>query len=80
MSEEAAQEGNSWNQWSRFVLRALEDNVEDHKAILAELKEIKEQQIRAREQLAELKVKAGIWGFAAGALPGLIALIMAWLK
>lgn len=35
---------------------------------------------KLRDEISALKVKAGIWGLIAGAIPSLAALIIFWLK
>lgn len=50
---------NGWSEWSRYVLKELEDNDKDHKEILAGIKKIE-------IDLATLKAKAGVWGAVAG--------------
>jgi hypothetical protein len=63
---------NGWSEWQNHVLAELkrlntnlenfeEKNESDHRNIFT--------------TLAALKVKAGIWGAAAGLIPGVIALI-----
>ena len=52
-------EPNGWSEWSKYVLKELEDNDKDHKEILAGLKKIE-------IDLATLKAKAGVWGALAG--------------
>jgi hypothetical protein len=62
---------NGWNEWSKYVLKALESNEKDHQNMQATLNEV-------NKQIAMLQVKSGVWGFAAGAIPSLILLI-AWV-
>ena len=62
-------EENSWNEWQKLVLDKLDtiDEVKD------DVKEIMTNDLpHIREEIATLKVKAGIWGAIAGALPALI--------
>jgi len=55
------QEPNGWAEWSRYVLKELEDNNKDHKEILVKLNNVE-------VGLAVLKAKAGVWGAVAGFL------------
>lgn len=70
---------NDWGTWSKHVLLELErlnkvveefkkDNFEEHGAIrnIVNL---------THTEIAILKVKSGLWGAAAGAVPTIIALI-----
>jgi len=52
-------EPNGWAEWSKYVLKELEDNDKDHKEMLTKLNNIE-------IGLAVLKAKAGIWGAVAG--------------
>jgi len=59
--------GNGWNEWKNHVLIELKNNTGDHLAIDAKLSSI-------QVAIAELKVRAGIWGMVAGAIPVVIGL------
>ena len=62
---------DGWNEWSRHVLKELERLNTCYEQLL-------EQQGQIRIAIAMLKVKSGIWGFAAGLLPSL-AIFVWWL-
>lgn len=62
---------NGWNEWSKYVLKALETNEKDHEKMMGLLQE-------QNKQIAMLQVKSGVWGFAAGAIPTLL-LLAAWV-
>jgi len=62
----AALESNGWNEWSRHVLSELERNND-------ELKELRTALEGIRVEIATLKVKAGVWGAAAGLIPTIAA-------
>jgi len=81
---------NGWNEWSKHVLAELKRlntcyetlekaNSSEHIAIrdqiIAVKEELKSDISISRADIAVLKVKAGLWGAAAGAVPGIIALI-----
>jgi hypothetical protein len=63
------QHENDWSEWQKLVIekfKTLDEVKEDVKTIMVnDLPHI-------REEIATLKVKAGIWGAIAGALPALI--------
>lgn len=64
-------ESNGWTEYRKLVLKELEDlNVE---AI-----ESRKDNIKIREEIAALKVKAGVWGMMGGAIPVIIGLII-WI-
>ena len=64
---------NGWQEWGKHVLAELE-----------RLNKQGEEQTRIvmalREDIAGLKVKAGIWGLVGGMLPALAALLYVLLK
>lgn len=66
-------EKNGWPEWSRFVLKELERFNECYEA---QTKLIQAIQI----EVAMLKVKSGIWGFAAGFIPSVGILIYMIIK
>lgn len=66
-------ETNGWNEWSRHVLAELERNNE-------ELKELRSALEGIRVEIATLKVKAGVWGAAAGLIPTIAAGLFFVLK
>lgn len=53
-------ESNGWTEYSRLVLSELEKHGE-------RLEKLSEQMIKHGEELAQLRVKAGIWGAVSGA-------------
>lgn len=61
-------ETNGWNEWSRYVLRELENARDERKAVLEEVQKL-------RTDVEVLKWRAGLWGAAAGAIPVLVAII-----
>ena len=69
----ANMENNSWDSWGRHVLKELESNETDHRNIMDELAKI-------RTEIATLKVKSGMWGAIAGAVPVLITLLILLIK
>lgn len=58
--------------WRQHVLFRLDEQKMDHKEVRLALDEIK-------LQLAQLKVRAGIWGAVAGAIPVIAALLLRML-
>ena len=53
---------NGWSQWSKYVLKSLEDNTEVHKEMMQML-------MSTHTEVVKLQVKASMWGFVAGAMP-----------
>jgi len=64
---------DTWNEWSRHVLKELE-------RLNASTGDIYEKVNQVRIEIAMLKVKAGIWGAIGGAIPVVVALAMWILK
>ncbi len=60
---------DDWTQYSKLVLSELEKHGE-------KLEKMSEQLVRHGEELAQLKVKAGMWGAVAGAVIGVTSYIM----
>ena len=72
-------EFNNWDKWSRYVLKSIDRSEQSDKEILAKLDSI-ESKITSRlgsieQEIATLKVKAGVWALIAGAIPFLIAVL-----
>ena len=69
--------GNGWDEWKHFVLGELKDNKEDHKVMFAKLDFL----IQSMNTLkTEVKIKSGVWGMLAGAIPVTIGLAIWILK
>ena len=49
------------------------------KEVSTDVKEIRKEIQTVQVEIAQLKVKAGIWGLAAGAIPAAIALILQFI-
>ena len=62
------------------VKNDIEHVQESLRHISHELKEINNQVILLRVDVAGLKIKSGVWGFAAGAIPTLIFFLMEFFK
>lgn len=64
---------NGWNEWSRYVLKAVEDNSKENEKILAELRCLKAEINKLNTALELLKLRtswrAAFWGVLGGALP-----------
>jgi hypothetical protein len=63
---------NGWEQYQKLVLSELEKHG-------GRLEKMSEQMIKHGEELAQLKVKAGIWGAVSGAVVGIGSFIMSKL-
>ncbi len=64
---------NGWEEYKRLVLEELKTSKESRKEIKICLTNIK-------VEIAKLKVKSGIWGAIAGAIPATVILIFWLLK
>ena len=77
MQRQSATDGqtkdNGWDEHRKLVLAELKRHGEECEKIIDRLNEF-------QVAIAVLKVKAGIWGAVAGAIPCVIALIFMWLK
>lgn len=62
-----------WGEYRRLILQELQRLHQD-------LNEVKEQIGILHSAVAVLQFKSGLWGFAAGAIPGVAALIYAAVK
>ena len=60
---------NGWEQYQKLVLNELEKHGD-------RLEKMSEQMIKHGEELAQLKVKAGIWGAVSGTVVGIGSFIM----
>ena len=71
---------NGWSKWEQLVLDKLGNLEESDKEIKLDVKLILINHLpHLREEIAALKVKAGIWGAIAGALPASIISVIAFL-
>ncbi len=59
----------NWNEWKQHVLHELTQQRQDHKEVRKALQDI-------HVQLAQLKVRAGMWGALAGIIPVIAALLL----
>lgn len=60
---------NGWNEYSKLVMSELEKHGD-------KLEKISEQLIRHGEELAQLRVKAGIWGAVSGTIVAIGSYVM----
>jgi hypothetical protein len=67
------QNQNGWNEWSRHVLKELERLNTNYENLQEEISLVK-------IEIAMLKVKAGVWGLVAGAIPVAIGIVLQILK
>ncbi len=61
----------SWNEYRKFVVKELEAHSENFGEVFKRLGTIE-------IELAKLKIKAGVWGLFAGAIPVAITIVI-WL-
>ncbi len=64
---------NGWAEYRRLVLENIEDDKTFKKEVRRDISYIK-------GEIKVLKVKSGVWGFLAGAIPGCIALLYFLIK
>lgn len=77
MAPDSLNKPNGWNEWSRFVLRALEDGKGERRDICIEVKELR---IAFEAFRAQMIVRAGIWGAVAGIIPAIGILLIVFLR
>ena len=58
---------DGWHEWSKYVLKAIEEGKDRDVGMLELL-------TQARMDIAQLKIKAGIWGLIGGAIPVAVGL------
>lgn len=64
-------EKNGWNEWSKFVLKELE-------RLNTCYERLDEKLDNMTNEITALKLKAGVWGALAGAIPVVVAILI-WL-
>lgn len=60
---------NGWDRWQRYVVETLGDLKKGQDDLYSEVTE-------ARIEIGKLQVKSGIWGFAAGLIPSIAAVLL----
>jgi len=64
---------NGWNEWSRHVLAELERLNECGSALDGKITQV-------RIDIAQLKVKAGVWGLIGASIPVVVGLALVLIK
>ena len=64
---------NGWNEWSKHVLAEI---IRLDKSIII----LGDKVDRLRTEMAMLKVKSGVWGALAGAIPAAIVVLYTFVK
>lgn len=64
---------NGWDEYKRLVMDTLERMERLHESHGEALAAI-------RQDIASLKVRSGLWGAAAGAIPALVILVLIYLE
>lgn len=62
-------QANGWTEYRRLVISALERLEKRHDDLVAHVGQLE-------KEVVALQVKAGIWGFAAGLLPGIATILI----
>ena len=71
---------NGWNSYQKLVMDKLEEHTDALKDLGVEVTSIRVVDIPALQvEIAMLKIKAGLWGATAGAIPGALAVLYVWL-
>lgn len=71
---------NGWNSYQKLVLDKLADHSRSLETVSGELLALRTKDIPGLQvEIAMLKIKAGMWGAAAGAIPGALAVLYVWL-
>lgn len=60
---------NGWSEYQKTVMHQLEE-------LDADIKALDEKVTLLRIDVAQLKIKAGIWGAVAGMIPGIISAVL----
>lgn len=77
----APESEGDWGEYRRLILQTLQNLQESIVALDGKISALSTMRIAALEaQVAVLQFKSGLWGFAAGAIPGAAALIYAMMK
>lgn len=66
-------DSNGFSEYKRLIMDTLERHEEMHNETQDTLEGI-------RQDIASLKVRSGLWGAAAGAIPALVILILLYLE
>ena len=69
---------NGWEEWGKYVLKALEAGDNSRAQLTKEIKELRLSLAAMQADLAvirtELKIKAGVWGALGAAIPTIVIL------
>lgn len=65
------EDGEGWSRYEKLVIHRL-DEVDER------LEHLEEAVVLMRIELAQRKVKAGLWGALAGAIPATVAIVLSW--
>jgi len=72
---------NGWNDYQKLVLNKLDDHSNSLEDLNKEVKSIRITDVpNLQVEIAMLKIKAGIWGAVAGAIPAALAVVYVWLQ
>ena len=62
-----------WNSWSKHILTELN-------RLNVSIENLSKQSTKLQVEIARLKVQAGVWGLAGGAIPVAIAIVVVLLR
>jgi len=68
----APRNSDTWNEWRNHVLVEIE-------RLHTAQNEMKEDLSDIKQEIATLKVKAGVWGAVAGAIPAIVIFMMKFI-
>ena len=66
-------ENNGWNEWSKYVLKELE-------RLNTCYERLDEKLDKVNNDIITLKLKAGVWGALAGAIPVIVTILIWFLR
>lgn len=68
---------NGWNQWSKYVLKELERLADGQEKIEKQLNGLT---VEFKQFQTAMKIKSGVWGAMAGAVPAIVVLTVLLIK
>ncbi len=71
---------NGWSEYQKLVLATISENSKRIERTLDAINELKIMHEATKGEISALKIRAGIWGAIAGALPAAVAVLVLLLK
>jgi hypothetical protein len=77
-------DGNGWDEYRKLVMTEIERLAREIRHERNNQKQVQQhlwdQMLRIEKEVAQLKIKAGVWGLAGGLIPTVTALILSSIK